>query len=115
MVVLKASLLRKADDSQASRDSTFAALKQRAEQEQFCVLPSRLGKKGLKHYNQAQQFGRQCVHMEEFSGKRLLPELTRSAVTFSKIEAKIWIKSSQSTGFSRQCSESQHCRLKPVL
>src|SRR5262249_9217658 len=88
MVVLKVFLLRETDDSQASCDSAFAALKQRPKQEQFCVLPSRLGKKGLKNYNQTQQFGRQCAHMEDFSGKRLLPELTRSAVTFSKIKVK---------------------------
>jgi hypothetical protein len=99
MVALKALLLRETDDSQTSCDSAFAALKQRAEQKQLCVLPSRLGKKGLKNYNQTQQFGRQCAHMEDFSGKRLLPEPTRSAVTFSKIKEQNWIKSSTNSTF----------------
>ena len=84
MVVLKMFLIAQTDDPQASCHSAFAALKQRSEQERFGVLPSRLGKQGLKNYNQAQQFGRQCSHMEDFSGKRVFPKLTRSADTFSK-------------------------------
>src|SRR5262245_30956881 len=84
MVVLKVSLMRETDDSQASCHSAFATSQQHAKQQRFCVLPSRLGKQRLKNYNQAQQFGRQCSHKEDFSWKRFLPELTRSAVTFSK-------------------------------
>jgi hypothetical protein len=86
LVVPKVFLPREADDSQASCHSAFAALKQYTEQEQFCMLPSRLGKQGLKNYNPVRQFGRQWSHMEDFSGKRLFPELTRSAVIFSKIK-----------------------------
>src|SRR6266508_669908 len=84
MVVLKAPLMRETDDSQASCHGAFATSQQHAEQQRFCVLPSRLGKQGPKNYNQAQQIGRQCSHKEDFSWKRFLPELTRSAVTFSK-------------------------------
>src|SRR5262245_28926487 len=84
MIVLKVFFITHADDSQASCHSAFAASQQHTEQENFCVLPTRLGKQGLKNYNQTQQFGRQCSHMEIFSGKRVFPELTQSAVTFSK-------------------------------
>src|SRR5215471_3930175 len=101
MVVLKVFLPRETDDSQASCHSAFVALKQHTEQEYFGVLPSRLCKKGLKHYNQTQQFGRQRSHMEDFSGKRVFPKLTGSAVTFSKTKDQNWIKSSRSPAFRR--------------
>jgi hypothetical protein len=84
MVVLKVLIVAQTDDSQAGCDSALAALKQHAEQQHFCVFPSRLGKQGLKNYNQTQQIGRQCLHMEDSFGKRFLPERTRSADIFSK-------------------------------
>src|SRR5262249_13914585 len=97
-----------ADDSQASCHSAFAASYQHTEQENFCVLPTRLGKQGLKNYNQTQQFGRQCSHTEIFSGKRVFPELTRSAVTFSKTADFVhFVMPARSAGITKWTKSSQ--------
>src|SRR5262249_52298661 len=84
MVVLKMLLIAQADHAQTGRDRAVASLKQSPKQERFSMFPSRLGKKRLENYNQIQQLGRQCWHMEDLSWRRFLPQLTRPALIFSK-------------------------------
>jgi hypothetical protein len=48
------------------------------------VLEDGFGKQRREDYNQRQQFGRWCQHREDLSWSRFLPQLTPSALTFSK-------------------------------
>jgi hypothetical protein len=86
VVVLKVFFLAQPDDPQAGRDCSFPASQQGSQQKDLRALPRRVGKGGRKNYNQFQQVGRQCLHMEESSWWSFLPEFTRPAVAFSKIK-----------------------------
>jgi hypothetical protein len=79
-------LLILAHDAQASRDRAFTGRQDRSSQQDFSALPNGLGEQGREFYNQGQQLGRQCEHMEDLSWRKVLLKLMRPAVTFSKIK-----------------------------
>src|SRR5215475_4695648 len=84
MIVLKMLLFDQPNRTQARSHSSFTARQQHTHQQNFGVFPNWLGKERLENYNQVQQFGRQCSHMEDLSWRKFLPKLTLPAVTFSK-------------------------------
>src|SRR5581483_1454691 len=86
VISLEVLLSAEADHAQAGGDSPFPRRKDRPEQQDFGVRPDRFGKERREAYNQAQQFGRQCRHRKDLFWRRFLSQLTRPAVTFSKIQ-----------------------------
>jgi hypothetical protein len=92
MVVGEASFLAQPHDAQAGGHSSFARRQDRSNQQDFGVLPNRLGEQRRKLYNQGQQFGRQCQQLKTSRGKSGL-QLTQSADSFSKIKmAKVELR-----------------------
>jgi hypothetical protein len=62
MVILKVRVIALAHHAQASRNSALAGGKNRSRQQSLSMFPDRLGKEGLKPYDQKQQLDRQCLH-----------------------------------------------------
>src|SRR5262249_803836 len=85
MVVDEAFLLAQPHDTQTSGHSSSAKRQDGSDQQDFGMLPDRLGEQGRKLYNQRQQLGRQCSQLKTSLGKSGL-QLRLSAVVFSKIK-----------------------------
>jgi pyruvate,water dikinase len=85
MVVDEAFLLAQPHDTQTSGHSSSAKRQDGSDQQDFGMLPDRLGEQGRKFYNQRQQLGRQCLQLKTSLGKSGL-QLRLSAVVFSKIK-----------------------------
>jgi hypothetical protein len=85
MVVDEAFLLAQPHDTQTSGHSSSAKRQDGSDQQDFGMLPDRLGEQGRKLYNQRQQLGRQCLQLKTSLGKSGL-QLRLSAVLISKIK-----------------------------
>jgi hypothetical protein len=85
MVIDEAFFLAQPHDTQTSGHSSSAKRQDGSDQQDFGMLPDRLGEQGRKLYNQRQQLGRQCLQLKTSLGKSGL-QLRLSAVVFSKIK-----------------------------
>ena len=61
--------------TKAKDDGALAKREDCADEQRLCVFPNRLGKQGLKLYDQRQQFGGQCWHNEDSRGKEIFRSL----------------------------------------
>jgi hypothetical protein len=85
VIVDETLLLTQPHDPQARSHRAFASGENGSDHQDFGVLPHWLREQRCKLYNQGQQHGRHCQHMETSRGKSGL-QLTLSAVAFSKIK-----------------------------
>jgi hypothetical protein len=69
MVIDEAFFLAQPHDTQTSGHSSSAKRQDGSDQQDFAMLPDRLGEQGRKLYNQRQQLGRQCLQLKTSLGK----------------------------------------------